>query len=101
MIERIVLFKLDGEWTEPSRRADVAARSRAWLAKRPGVRALTVGVPADADAEKSWDLSVVLRFDDLAAYERFRDDPAYRAYVEMFMAPMTQVTKAWNFEVPE
>jgi hypothetical protein len=98
MIERVVLFKLDGEWTEPARRAEVAAESRARLGRCLGVRALSIGVPADPAAEKSWDLSIVLRFDDLAAYERFRDDPTHRAYVDEYIAPKMELVKAWNFE---
>jgi hypothetical protein len=100
MIERIVLFKLKAEHTHDAARREVAAHSREVLASVPGVEEVRVGTPADDAAEKSWDLSVVVRFASLEAVEAYRVHPTHRAYVDDYMRPRMEVVKAWNFEVP-
>jgi hypothetical protein len=100
MIERIVLFKLKPEHANPQSRKEVAAHSRKVLATVPGVESVSVGVPADADAEKSWDLSVIVRFASLEAVEPYRDHPVHRQYVDEYMTPRMEVRKSWNFRVP-
>ncbi|MFW5921255.1 MAG: Dabb family protein [Polyangiales bacterium] len=99
MIERIVLFKLSDEWATDEGRGEVAACSREVLAKVPGVRSLSVGVPADEAAARSWDLSIVLRFDSNDDVEKYRVHPDHRAYVDEYMKPKMEVVKAWNFDV--
>ena len=99
MIERIVLFKLTDEWATDQRRREVAAHSREVLAKVPGVRSLSVGVPADEPSERSWDLSIVLRFDSRDDIDSYRVHPHHRAYVDEYMKPKMEVVKAWNFDV--
>jgi hypothetical protein len=98
MIERIVLFKLKGEHANDAERRRVAEHSREVLAAIPGVESVSVGVPADPSAEKSWDLSLVVRFASLDAVEPYRVHPAHRRYVDEYMRPRMEVVKAWNFE---
>ena len=88
MIERVVLLKLG----DVSRRAALAEEARRVLPAVPGVRSVTVGVPADADAEV-WDLYFVLRFDrpeDVAAWTA---DPLHLGFAD----PEVKVRKAWSF----
>lgn len=97
MVERIVLFKLNQQWATEAGRAEVADHTRTALAEVPGVKSLSVGVPADEEVAKSWDLSVVLRFDSLDDAESYRVHPKHRAYVDDYMKPKMEVVKAWNF----
>lgn len=99
MIERIVLFKLKDKYCNPEARAEIAERSRDALASMIGVRSVSVGVPADDASEKSWDLSLVLRFDSMERVKHFSTDPDHRAYVDKYMRPRMEVVKAWNFSV--
>lgn len=99
MIERYHFFKLQPPHATPEGRAEVRERLLAVLPDLPGVRGVVAGVPADADASAAWDVSLVVRFDDVAAVERYRADPAHRRFVETFMAPRLAVKKSWNFEV--
>lgn len=97
MIERIVLFKLKDEYANERARAEIADHSRKVLGAVPGVKAVSVGVPADAPSEKSWDLSLVLQFATLEAVEAYREHPDHRSYVNDYMRPRMEVIKAWNF----
>ena len=98
MIERYVFVKLKPEYANDAARAEIRERSRA-LAKVPGVRGVSVGTPADEGAIAAWDLSLCVRFDSLAAADRYLDDPGHEAYYEGFLLERLQVIKAWNFEV--
>lgn len=97
MVERIVLFKLKDEYSNAASRAEFAQRTRADLSVLDGVRAVTVGVPADEASEASWDISIVLEFDSMDDVERYIVDPSHRAYVDHYATPRIQVRKAWNF----
>ncbi len=97
MIERIVLFKLKGEYCNDAARAEIAERTRKDLGSLESVRSVSVGVPADEAAEKSWDLSVIVRFDNLQDVEAYLVDPAHRAYVDDYMRDRLELLKAWNF----
>jgi hypothetical protein len=98
MIERYVFVKLKPEYSTDAQRAEIRERSQALLAI-PGVRGLAVGAPADAGSSAAWDLSLCVRFDSLAAVDRYLDDPGHEAYYEGFLLDRLQVIKAWNFEV--
>ena len=99
MIERFAFVKLVPEHaTDASRRA-LAREASETLRPLPGVLALTVGVPADAEAAKAWDLCVNVRFatpDDAAAY---RSHPVHRRFVDEVIAPRCAARKGWTFEV--
>ncbi len=99
MIERIVLFKLKSEYCNDAARAEIAERTRRDLGALQNVRSVSVGVPADEPAEKSWDLSVVVRFDTLEDVNAYVVDPAHRAYVDNYMRDRIELLKAWNFRI--
>lgn len=98
VIERYVFLRLKPEHATEQSRTDVRARAAA-LAQVPGVLALTIGEPADQSARGAWDLSLIARFDSLAAVERYLEHPAHAAYFDAFLASRAAVIKAWNFEV--
>ncbi|MGB8332216.1 MAG: Dabb family protein [Polyangiales bacterium] len=97
MIERIVLYKLKAQYCNDSSRAEIAERTRADLGALRSVRAVSVGVPADAASAASWDISIVVRFDTMDDVQEYMVDPAHRAYVDDYAAPRIEVRKAWNF----
>ena len=97
MIERIVLFKLKDEYCNDAARAEIAERTRKDITALPMVREVSVGVPADEESKKSWDLSLIVRFDALEDVAAYMIDPAHRAYVDQFMRRRIEVVKAWNF----
>ena len=99
MIDRIVLFKLTDAHAHADSRTRIAVESRAALAAVPGAREVRVGVPADEACARSWDLSVVLRFDDRASMARFLAHPGFVAWFDEAMAPRAEVVKYWAFEV--
>jgi hypothetical protein len=99
MIQRVVAIKLKPAYSNDADRAQVATASREVLGGVPGVRALDVGIPADAAAGKSWDLLLLLRFDDLQAVEAYRAHANHRRYMDVFLRPMLDVIKVWNFEL--
>lgn len=99
MIERYHFFTLKPEFATPAGRAETRDRLLAVLPSLPGVRGVVVGLPADDDAQAAWDVSLVVRFDDLAAAATYRADPAHRRFVDEFMVPRLEVKKSWNFEV--
>ena len=99
MIRRLVLVKLKDAYANDAARAELAARSRDALPKVPGVRGVTVGLPADETAETAWDLSLCVDFtalDDVAPYIAH---PVHRAYVDEDLKPKTEILKVWNFEI--
>jgi hypothetical protein len=101
MIERYHFLKLRPEHATPAGRAEVVARCRAVLPGIPGVRSVVVGAPADAEAAQAWDVSIVVRFADLAAVGPYRADPDHRRFVDEFLAPRVEGKKAWNFTTDE
>lgn len=97
MIERIVMYKLKGEYCNDAARAEFAERTRAELSALQDVRSVTVGVPADEASKASWDISIIVELDSVDALRRYMTDPAHRAYVDQYASPRIEVRKAWNF----
>ncbi len=95
MIDRIVLFKLKAEFV--AERETIASHAHEVLASLPMVEDVRVGVPADEATLGSWDLSLVVRFADLAAVHVYNGDPTHRALVDDYLLPRVEVRKAWNF----
>jgi hypothetical protein len=93
MVERIVLVKL----SSGSERAAIAERIHEALRELPELATLSVGLPADPASEKSWDVSLILRFETLAALEQALASESFRALFERELAPVCQVVKAWSF----
>jgi hypothetical protein len=94
MVERIMLFKLE----DPSTRTEVAALTRTAFYDLEGLEELSVGLPADPASEKSWDMSVVMRFSSLARQNEALASSAFRNYLEQQMLGRYAVMKAWSFE---
>lgn len=90
---RIALFKLH----EGVGRDAFAQRLHQTLSALEGLASLQVGLPADAAAEKSWDLSVVLTFQDADALRATLASEPYREAFEGALAQQVHVLKAWNF----
>ncbi|MEM7138765.1 MAG: Dabb family protein [Myxococcota bacterium] len=99
MIERIVLFKLKDAYANDAARSEIAERSRKDLSALPQVKSVTVGVPGDAQALESWDISLVVRLESLDDFAEYVDHPDHRAYVDDYMSERIEVRKAWNFRI--
>ena len=97
MIQRVVVIKLKEAYANRSDRAEVARHTQEVLRQIPGVLQLDVATPADEKCERSWDLCILVRFDDLDAVEAYRLDKTHRAYVDVFLKPMLEVIRVWNF----
>jgi hypothetical protein len=98
VIERVVLIKLKAEYATDEQRAAVAEATATMLPGAEGVRALRVGTPADARSRREWDLCIEVVLDDLDAVERYRVDEVHRAYVDVYLRPMLQTIRVYNFE---
>ena len=94
MVERIMLFKL----SDPSTRSEVAALTEAALSSIADIEELSVGVPADAASEKSWDLSIVMGVTNLSLLGNLLESAAFKTYLEETMKGRFEVVKAWSFE---
>jgi hypothetical protein len=97
VVERHHYLKLRSEFAHPEGRAEVVRRVLETLPGLPRVTGVTAGVPADAEAERSWDVLITVRFADVADVAVYRADPAHRRFVDEFLAPRVEVKKAWNF----
>ncbi|MET0285179.1 MAG: hypothetical protein ABW352_11940 [Polyangiales bacterium] len=89
-----MLFKLN----DPSTRQAIAAMMVSTFAKLTDIEELSVGVPANADAQKSWDLSVVIGVPNLALMEQLLASNTFTTFFEKTMNGRFTVTKAWSFE---
>jgi len=98
MVERYVFIKLNSEHATAAGRREVIDRTFADLRGVPGLVKLIVGEPADAAAERSWDVSLVAVFDDIADVEPYLAHPDHRRYMDEFLAPRMEILKAWNFD---
>ena len=99
MIQRIVLLKLAPEYAgEPDIR-QVAAHSAEVLANVPGVLEIKAGAPADDRTKRDWDVALALRFDDMDAVEAYRAHAVHRKYVDIYLRPMLDKIRVWNFEL--
>ena len=99
MIQRVVVIKLKDAYANDADRAQVAGHTREVLARIGGVRHLDVATPGDERCGRSWDLCILLRFDDIEAVEAYRVDETHRAYADVFLKPMLEVIRVWNFEL--
>ena len=97
MIQRVVAIKLKSAYSND--RETVARHSREVLGEIPQVVHIDVATPGDERCRSSWDLCLLVRFDDLDAVERYRADKRHRAYVDVFLKPKLEVIKVWNFEL--
>jgi hypothetical protein len=99
MLDRYVLIKLKDEYTSADRLAEVIDETTRVLQALPGVVKVRVGRAADETTARDWDLSIIVRFENLAAIETYKDHPDHRAYVDDFLKPKLSAIRAWNFVV--
>jgi hypothetical protein len=97
MIERFAFVKLAAEHATDAERRALADEALATLRPLPGVVAITVGLPADADAKKAWDLCVNVRFATLEDAAAYRAHPAHRRFVDEVVTPRAAARKSWTF----
>ncbi len=97
MIERTVLIRLKPE-VRPEART-VAEHTREVLAEAVGVLRVHTCVAADERTEQVWDVMIALRFESLEAVERYRVDPRHRKYLEVYLKPLLQSIRAFNWDV--
>jgi len=95
MVQRHVYVKLNEAHLPHAE--DLARTSITRLSAVPGVRAVHASLPGDPDTARSWDLCLVLSFDDLAAVLTYVPHPLHRAYLAEVLEPAAVVKKAWNF----
>ena len=96
-LARIVLIKLKPEFAGPEGRSALAGNVRSVLAGEPGLTSLSVELPADAEAERSWDLALRLELASAEAYERLCARERYKALFEHVIPERSVVVKAWSF----
>jgi len=101
MIERHVLIKLKAEHANDAARREIAIATLTALRAIPQVRAVRVGVPADAHAISAWDLSLVVDLDTLADVQPYMDDAGHQRFTLEYLRPKVEVVKHWNFETTE
>ncbi|MEW6270729.1 MAG: Dabb family protein [Thermodesulfobacteriota bacterium] len=99
MIDRVVLVKLKKEYANPAARAEIARHALDALRPLPGVVSVTAGGPGDAASEASWDVNITIRFASFPDFERYRAHPDHRRFADEYLAPRSEVRKAWSFDV--
>ena len=99
MYERLLILKLLDHHANDEGRATAVEAIRAALADDPDVRELRVGLPADADARRSWDVYARITTEDEATYQRIVARPAYRRLMDEELGPRAIVTKGWGFAI--
>jgi len=95
MIERIALFRLHPQID----RGAFAAQLRIALSTVGGLSALSVGLPSDSAAEKSWDVSLIMRFETAQVAARALASDAFLRCQRDLLEPSAQVSKQWAFEL--
>ena len=98
MIERHHYFKLKEEYATDAGRSKLAEAMRTTLPGLPGVLAVTVGLPADEDAEV-WDVALCVRFGSMEDLQVYRADPGHRKFADEVVAHQVEFRKIWNFRV--
>ncbi len=99
MIERFAFVKLAPDHANEATRRALARQALETLRPLPGVVAITVGLPADADSEKAWDLCVNVRFATLEDAAAYRAHPTHRRFVDEVVAPRSAARKGWTFSI--
>ncbi|HUP21868.1 MAG TPA: Dabb family protein, partial [Thermoanaerobaculia bacterium] len=96
MVERVVMVRLRPDYRKSA--ALVARHTAEVLGAVAELRGIRVGVPADERTRRDWDVAILLRFDDLAAVERYRAGEIHRKYFDVYLRPMLETIRVWNFD---
>ena len=99
MIERFAFVKLAPEYANDAERRTLSRHALDTLRPLPGVVSMTVGLPADADSAKAWDLCVNVRFATLEDAAAYRAHPTHRTFVDTVIAPKSAARKGWSFTI--
>lgn len=99
MIERTVLIRLKPEIRPEA--PTVAEHTRVVLGEAVGVLEVHTAVAADERTRGAWDVLISLRFETLEAVERYRADPRHRKYLEVYLRPLLESIRAFNWELPQ
>jgi hypothetical protein len=97
MIKRTQLYKLGEASVSGGGRERVGRALARALSELSGPLGVEVLLPADAASLKSWDLSLVLGFEDLGAAEACLSSPAYRDALDGALGRSIVVEKGWSF----
>ncbi len=101
MIQRVVLVKLKPAYQGDASREQIVAETRRVLVDAHGVLDLEVGVPGDGRTRSEWDLCILVRFATMEDVETYRTDKIHRAYADVFLKPLREKIRVWNFDVGE
>ena len=96
MIRHVVTFIWNDE-TTPDDVDEIVQRLRALPALIPELRAYHVG--PDIGIGGNGDFAVVADFDDIAAYEGYRDHPEHQAVITECIAPCIATRTAVQYEL--
>lgn len=99
MIQRVVLVKLKPAFADAESRAQIIAQTRDVLKDAHGVLDLEVGTPVDGRTRGAWDLCILVRFATTEDVEIYRTDKIHRAYADVFLKPMRESIRVWNFDI--
>jgi heme-degrading monooxygenase HmoA len=94
MLTHVVLFKLKDRSRESAERVrEVLLGMRGRI---PQLREIEVGIDV-LRSDRSYDVALITRFDDLAAMEAYQDDPAHREVIA-FMREVRESSVTVDFE---
>jgi hypothetical protein len=98
MFRHVVMLR----WNEAAtaqQRAAVAPALESLPAQIPEIRSYQVGVDAGLAGPGNYDLVIVADFDDVAAYEIYRDDPIHQDVIARFIKPILESRAAVQHEL--
>lgn len=99
MIQRVVMIKLKPAYDDDESREQIAAETRKVLVDAHGVLDVKVGVPGDGRTRGAWDLCILVQFATMEDVETYRTDKIHRAYADVFLKPLRDQIRVWNFDV--
>jgi hypothetical protein len=95
MITHVVLMKFRPE-NKSQNMAEACARLRAMLGRVASLRALEVGLHQETPSERSLDLALITRFDDVNALRAYANDPEHVA-VKQYLAGVLESSYVVDF----
>lgn len=96
---RVVLLKLTPAWSNAEGRRRLAEALTRDRPRRSGFISLEAGLPADAAAEKSWDLCLDVRFDSVEGAQGFDVLEHVTRVTGAAHEEVVALHKTWIFEV--
>lgn len=95
MILQTAYYKLSPEWSTPAKRKVVADVLRINASELPWVRGTEVGVAADDDSAKGWDIALHLRFDSRKAAQAFAESEGSAQLRADHLTAVIDFEKSW------